>query len=249
MSRNLPSNEVHTLSDLGIKTESLTVEMHDVIINTLTSSTLTTIRNAFGRGAIFTEHGWIYINVSQLKHLLRTSNSGAENRLWQRGIDGLVSPSLPHTHENEIYITGPDFIALLDARIALSGGHTRLYLQYARDLYHAILDSRTVRSLSESFTSRIGQDRTGLKQARISFYNIKECEFTGTPFANDFDVDFAHIDSVVTAPLRAGDIDNGVIILKAIHSELTRRNIHDFEGMYDFCQEMGYWTYWADNFV
>ncbi|MEZ8619154.1 hypothetical protein AB6D33_25245 [Vibrio splendidus] len=75
------------------------------------------------------------------------------------------------------------------------------------------------------------------------------CEFTGTYFSDSSDVEFAHIDSVATAPLRANDIHNGVIILKEIHTELTKRFIHDFEGMYDFCKDMGYYTDWADDFV
>ena len=122
MTRHLPSNERYTLNELNINPSNLSVDMNDAIIRTLTSSTLTTIRNAFLRGVLITENGWPYIDVSQLKHLLRTSNSGAENPLWQNGINGLVSPSLPFTVEKKIYITGSDFISLLDARIRLSTG-------------------------------------------------------------------------------------------------------------------------------
>ncbi|HBC3413546.1 hypothetical protein P3647_10860 [Vibrio parahaemolyticus] len=249
MTRYLPSNERYTLNDLGINPKKLTIEMNDAIVRTLTASTLTTIRNAFVRGALITENGWPYIDVSQLKHLLRTSNSGAESPLWQNGIDGLVSPSLPFTVEKKIYITGSDFIALLDARIRLSTGQTKLYLRYARDIYNSILSADPIQDLSASFNSRIDQDRSGLKKRRIDYYQITFCEFTGSSFTSYIDVEFAHIDSVATAPLRANDIHNGVIILKEIHAELTRRNIHDFEGMYDFCEEMGYYTDWADDFV
>ena len=249
MTRHLPSNERYTLNELNINPSNLSVDMNDAIIRTLTSSTLTTIRNAFLRGVLITENGWPYIDVSQLKHLLRTSNSGAENPLWQNGINGLVSPSLPFTVEKKIYITGSDFISLLDARIRLSTGQTQLYLRYARDIYDSILDCKPIQDLNTSFNSRVSIDRSGLKKRRIDYNRHTLCEFTGIHFTNYIDVEFAHIDSVATAPLRANDIYNGVIILKAIHADLTYRNIHDFEGMHDFCKEMGYYTNWADDFV
>lgn len=249
MTRYLPSSERYTLNELNINPADLSIEMNNAIIRTLTGSTLTTIRNAFLRGVLITENGWPYIDVSQLKHLLRTSNSGAENPLWQNGIDGLVSPSLPYNVEKKIYITGSDFISLLDARIRLSTGHTQLYLRYARDIYDSILNSKPIQDLNTSFNSRVSMDRNALKRKRIDYNQHTYCEFTGTYFDDYSYVEFAHIDSVATAPLRANDIHNGVIILKEIHTELTRRCIHDFEGMYDFCEEMGYDTDWADDFV
>ncbi|NOI95382.1 hypothetical protein [Vibrio sp. T3Y01] len=91
--------------------------------------------------------------------------------------------------------------------------------------------------------------RNALKRKQIDYNQPTYCEFTGTYFDDYRCVEFAHIDSVATAPLRANDIHNGVIILKEIHTKLTRRFIHDFERMYDFCEEMGYDTDWADEFV
>jgi len=65
-------------------------------------------------------------------------------------------------------------------------------------------------------------------------------------FAKDSDVKFAHIESVVVNPFKALDLDNGVIILKNIHANLTRLNIHTFEQLYLFCKENHYSTDWAN---
>ena len=50
----------------------------------------------------------------------------------------------------------------------------------------------------------------------------------------------------MVCPDRALSVDNGVIILKEIHAELTRMQALTFEEMYEYCQEMGYSLRWAD---
>lgn len=52
--------------------------------------------------------------------------------------------------------------------------------------------------------------------------------------------------SVVTNPFKALDLNNGVIILKSIHANLTRQNIHTFEQLYRFCKDNHYSLDWAD---
>ena len=93
---------------------------------------------------------------------------------------------------------------------------------------------------------RNGIQRPYLKKARIEKFNIKKCEFTGKIFENDSSVEFAHIESVVTNPFKALDLDNGVIILKEIHKNITKSNIHSFNELYRFCLENDYALEWAN---
>ena len=94
--------------------------------------------------------------------------------------------------------------------------------------------------LRESYYLEIEQNRNRLKKERIRRYNITCCEFTGKRFRKLDEVEFAHIEGVVVCPDKALSIDNGVIILKEIHAELTRMQALTFEDMYRYCQKMRY---------
>lgn len=190
----------------------------------------------------------LYIKISELSNLLRTGNSGADNYMWQYGISGYSSPSIPHTLGNDICITGPDFFGLLDARIQLTVGRINIYLKYVRALYLAITVLPIFNDLRSAFVGDIDNQRSQLKEQRISKYDIRQCEFTGRTFNSSSEVQFAHVDSVATSPLQALNINNGVIIFKCIHAELTKLGIHDFAGMYDYCQRNSYSTVWAENY-
>lgn len=248
MNRFLPSTNFYTLSDLDINIRTQAINFSSHLLDKLSSRTLTSIRNAFSRALLVWQNGICYIKVSELSHLLRTGNSGAHNVIWQDGIDGYVSPSRGYDIDGNIYITGSDFCGILDARIASTYGLRNIYLRYIRSLYQEITSLTAFNDLRVSFVENIEQKRNNLKQQRISTYGINRCEFTGENFNNTNEVQFAHIESVSTSPLNALNINNGVIIFTYIHADLTRRGIHDFAGMYDYCLEQNYNTSWADNF-
>jgi hypothetical protein len=115
------------------------------------------------------------------------------------------------------------------------------------ELYNQIVHHRGVRDLRDLYREKIESKRPLLKADRIATFGITHCEFSGTPFNSLSEVEFAHIESVVTAPFRALDITNGVIILKAIHRELTSQGIHDSAEMFKFCRTNNYRTDWADR--
>lgn len=248
MTTNFPSTLFSTLASLDIDTRNQVVNMNSALLTTLNSSALSTIKNAFVRGVLVWQNGMFYIKISELNHLLRTGNSGAHNYYWQHGMQGYASPSTPYTINNEIYISGPDFCSLLEARIHSSTGKANLYLRYTRALYQELTGHSIIGDLRNTFHMEINQARSGLKSSRIQQKSITHCEFSNTEITNSNQVQFAHIDSVVTAPLKALDIENGVIILTTIHAQLTAQGIHDFEGMYDFCIANNYSTNWADNY-
>jgi hypothetical protein len=248
MTPNLPSTQVYSLSDLDVNLRNQVVDFNIALLDRLHYQTLSVIKNAFARAVGVTPNGLFYIRVSELRHLLRTGNSGADNYMWQNGIPGYSSPSTSHTVDGNLCITGPDFLGLLQSRIELTAGKLNLYLKYVRAVYLTITSLPIIHELRNSFLVDLNNRRAQLKAQRISTYSIRQCEFTGRIFTSQSQVEFAHIDSVVTSPLQALNIDNGVIILKEIHAQLTSLGIHDFAGMYDYCKQYGYLTTWAENY-
>jgi len=244
MTTNFPSIHFYTLNELDVNLKNQVIDFNQRVLSNLSNTTLSRIKNAFSRGMLVYPNGACFVHVTELANLLRTGN-GAHNILWQQGLPGYASPSQQYNIGDDIYISGPDFCSLIDARLMVTSGTQNIYLRYVRSVYQAITSSTQITSLRTIFVENINARRSELKHARISAYSITECEFTGEPIHNLDDVVFAHIDSVATVPLRALDIRNGVIILKEIHDELTRKQIHDFAGMYDFCTSNHLDTTWA----
>jgi hypothetical protein len=244
MTQNLPSVIYHPLNELTQRQEL------DLVINAafsaLNTGHITAIVNAFFVNTKICVNGIPYLKVSGLSTILRTGNSGAERPLIYQGMSGVISASEIVDIEGVEHISGPTLRALIDTRMSQTTGRTRQYLLVAMESYERILNLSQVRDLKELFLDDIRNNRSLLKTQRIAECNIIACEFTGAIFTSRQEVEFAHIESVVTNPLLALNINNGVIILKTIHQILTRSGIHGFEGMYNFCVENNYSTVWAD---
>ena len=241
---NLPSTQVYSLNDVGIELRNTLINLSDIVINQLADKHVKAIINAFNNGIRINNNGAIYIAISYLHTLLRTE-VGAANRMWQDGISSYVSGADSHNINNDLYISGPDFIGLVDARIQLSYGKTKLYLQYIQAAYYSLTSHPLINDIRTAYAHTIETMRSKLKKERIKHFFIRHCEFSGREFFNDREVEFAHIDSVSTSPSTALDINNGVIILREYHTELTRRHIHNREGMYNYCEENNFSTEWA----
>jgi hypothetical protein len=243
MTPNLPSIIYHQLDNLAEKEEL------DLILNAtsraLDKGHITAIVNSFFINTKICVNGIPYIKISGLSTVLRTGNSGAERPLIYQGIAGVISPAEIIEIDGDEHISGPTLRGLIDTRLAQTTGRTRQYLLIAMQSYEKNLNLSQIRDLKEVFLDDIKNNRSLLKTQRIAQHNITQCEFTGTVFTKN-QVDFAHIESVVTNPFLALDIDNGVIILKTIHRELTRNGIHNYEGMYRFCIKNGYSTEWTN---
>lgn len=217
----------------------------DKIYELLSNNHLKTIENAFMKNTRVGSNGLIYLKIRGLSSILRTGASGAERYFVYQGVDGVIAPAEIISIDGEEYISGPALTALLDFRISSSMGKKKMYLKYSRDIYEYIRELNDVISIREIYIEDIENSRKYLKYDRIKKYNISCCEFSGIKFEKKSEVEFAHIESVVTSPHLAQNIDNGLIILKQIHAELTRRQIHDYKGMFNFCIENGYSTDWA----
>jgi hypothetical protein len=255
MSGNNPlSIRYNTLSAFDITSKELHKqhELAEVILDELDTRTLTTIRNAFMETFFISTAGEIFISLDKLMHLLRTSNSGAEKSMVRYGLGRQVSPSATHNINGVTCISVFDFKNLLDAKYhfaSLKGYRQSQYLRYVSQLLNYLLEHKTIREHANLFLERVENYRPQLKSDKIDQFNIQHCEFTNTRFADKSKVEFAHINSVITNPHQAIDINNGVIILKEIHRDMTQKHIHTFEGMYEYCLENGYITDWADSIL
>jgi len=239
-----PAVIYYPLQDISTKNEL-------EIISTLAKDSLdkghiASIINAFYINTRICRNGIPYIRAKGLASILRTGNSGAERPLIYQGIPGVLAPSAIIEIDGEDYISGPSLLALISTRISMKSGITKEYLSIAFNLYNRIINLSTVRDMKDVFISEIDNNRPYLKKERIEKFGINSCEFTGKIFNSYNDVEFAHIESVVTNPFKALDINNGVIILKAIHTNLTRQNIHTFEQLYHFCKDNRYSLDWAN---
>ena len=255
MSRyNNPVIRYDSLSNFGITSNELHQQhnLAQAILNELDTRTLTTIRNAFMDSFFFSSAGEIFISQDKLMHLLRTGNSGAETSMVRYGLGRQVSPSTTHDINGVNCISGFDFKNLLDARChlaSLKGYRQSHYLRYVSHLLNYLLEHKTIRDHANLFFEQVDRFRPQLKRTRIEQFNIQHCEFTGTEFIDKSKVEFAHINSVITNPHQAIDINNGVIILKEIHQDMTLKHIHTFEQMYEYCQEKNFLTDWADSLL
>lgn len=244
MTDNLPSIIYHQLDDLIDRPELGYIA--NIATDILNKGHITAIVNSFFVNTKICVNGIPYIKISGLSTILRTGNSGAERPLIYQGMPNIISPAEIIEIEGEEHISGPTLRAFIDARIAFSNGRTKQYLNVAMQAYERIINLAEVRDLKDIFLEDIRNNRPLLKNQRIAEYDIAQCEFSGHYFANKSEVEFAHIESVVTQPFNALNIDNGVIILCSIHRELTKQGIHNFEGMYNFCVQNNYFTNWAD---
>lgn len=243
MTDNLPSVVYHQLNDLIDRPEINHIA--NAATSVLNQGHVTSIVNSFFVNTKICVNGVPYIKINGLSSILRTGNSGAERPLIYQGMAGTLSPAAIIEIDGEEHISGPSLRAALDARIAFADGRTKQYLRVSMQAYERIITISQVADLKELFLDDIRNNRPLLKNQRIAEYHITQCEFTGQIFNNSKEVEFAHIESVITQPLLALDINNGVIILKSIHRELTDQGIHNYESMYKFCVQNNYSTNWA----
>lgn len=244
MTQNLPSVIYLPLNELTQRNElDLVLKVASRVLN---EGHITAIVNAFFINTKICINGIPYLKVNGLSTILRTGNSGSERPLIYQGMPGVISAAEIVEIQGVEHISGPTLRGLIDTRLSQATGKTKQYLLIAMASYERILNLSQVRDLKEVFLDDIRNNRPLLKTQRIAEYNITTCEFSEVTFVNRLDVEFAHIESVVSNPMLALNVNNGVIILKSIHQVLTRRGIHGYEGMYNFCLENNYLTDWAD---
>lgn len=240
---NLPAIQYYPLKELS--DPFIIVNISQAVRDKLDECNINAIINAFYINTKICSNGIPYIKVKGISEIIRTGNSGLERALIYQGLDGVLPRAEIVSIDGFDHISGHHLCALLDARIATRRGNTKQYLKIAFDIYLQIVNSGCVLDIKELFLEEIEKCRPALKNQRINERNIVACEFTGVEYKSTSEVQFAHIDSVVYNPNRALDIDNGVIIFKKIHTEMTRLGINSYEETYEFCVNNNYSLAWA----
>ncbi|KYN81664.1 hypothetical protein ATY35_19860 [Vibrio cidicii] len=254
MSRfNPPEIRFSTLDELKFDGRDLdNVKIADMILQQLDKGTLTRIKRSFESSVLISNFGELLINVNKLSELFRTGNSGAESVFIRKGIGNSVSPSKTINVESDYYISVFDFEAILSNRIDSSsfiGGKKYQYLCYVKMLLEYLKDHRVYRDVRNLYFSQVEEHRPRLKKERYDMLKSKCCEFSGKYISDLSDYEFAHIQSVVTNPRNALNVYNGVLIHKDIHRALTNNQVHDFEGMYEYCERFDYSLVWVEEYL
>jgi hypothetical protein len=242
------------MSNITIRYYDLSELTDPLVIDDISSATLDqldrgnveSIASALYANTKICVNGVPFIKVQGIADIIRTGNSGLERALVYQGLPGFLPRSEIVSIAGLDHISGHSLCAILDSRIANRSGKTKQYLKIALTLYNKVLSSGAVRDLKEMYIEEIENKRSSLKAERIRVHNITKCEFTGTNIYDYSLVQFAHIDSVVYNPSRALDINNGVIILREIHADMTRRGINTYQETFSYCKDMDYSLDWAD---
>lgn len=233
--------------DLQSLTNPLVIDdISAAVLDQLDKGSIDSIAKALYVNTKICVNGVPFIKVQGIADIIRTGNSGLERALIYQGLPGFLPRSEIVSIDGFDHISGHSLCAILDSRIATRSGKTKQYLKIALNLYYKIINSEAVRDRKELFLEEVEGKRPYLKTERIKAYNITRCEFTGTKITDYSMVQFAHLDSVTYNPNKALDINNGVIILREIHSDMTRKGINTYEETYEYCEVNGYSTDWAN---
>ncbi|MNR27656.1 hypothetical protein D3C85_1449370 [compost metagenome] len=120
------------------------------------------------------------------------------------------------------------------------------YIRYSELFYKAIRDCSRARELRAEFYEHLNRSIGRLKQQRLGVSCLDELtgEFLDIPSC-----EFSHIRSVSLYPELAGLVENGLLVNKATHREITRNSINDERELLQLCQLNGWNTNWYNNYT
>ncbi|OON97909.1 MAG: hypothetical protein ATN36_02210 [Epulopiscium sp. Nele67-Bin005] len=208
----------------------------------LYKGTLTSIQNQIKDHTFYDDkRNVFYFRIQGVHKILRTKDG--ISRIWiYQGIENIISESNPITIMDNEYISFYDLLRLFEFKRLHTKGKTRLYVLYAKTLIEALNDLTYVENLRLCL-----EDTSKLKAKKIKEENITSCQFSGKVFTTPKEVEFAHINSKAAYPFLALELNNGVIILKEIHKEITKLNLNTIDELYNFCKKNNYNTDWIYN--
>lgn len=205
----------------------------------LNNRTVKAIKNAFDK-AILDKRGWIWIEEESIHSLLRVKTK-ADARYYMEKV--------PKEYERSIngkkYIRGFTFIAIINKFIEEKGNNK--YLPLVNDYYNCINESNDVKVVKMEYARFLKEEKKKLKAKRIKKYKIKVDELTGKKI-NKKTCEFSHIRSVSVYQEYSDNIENGLIVNKETHDEITMKVINDEDELYDFCLTKGWSLSWYDNY-
>lgn len=210
--------------------------------DSLHKPTAKAIRNAWNRAASVSETtGRIWISVSELHTLLRTSKANARHIL--------VSTDSRHRKEtrNDKYISGSRFYEMInEQRINASNMKHEKYMEDSEKVYRSIRESSDMRLLRRKVAEEVEKALPKLKRRKKSEYNINKDELTGDNLLND---EFHHIMSKSMYREIADQYWNGVVVNKNTHKKITKEGCVDDDDLLRLCRKKGWSMDWYDEFA
>lgn len=196
----------------------------------LNERTKVAIVNAWKQCSVLNSNGEIWLLSEKIHILLRTNKANAN----------YIISDIPDEDKllngNKLYIRGTVINKILDESIQNARSLQREnYIRFSELFYRAIRDCDRARLLRAEFYEDTGKTKASLKQKKIKMFNILNDELTGEPL--DYQkCEFSHIRSVSLFPELSGLLENGLIVNKKTHTEITKNGINDEKELLQLCK-------------
>lgn len=212
------------------------------VFETAAKSCVTRINNAYNNCGFIDKTGVMWFDSARIDDILRTSKSNARYMISK------IDEEFKRSIGNKMYVRGYEIRKLLDIRIQNEGiGKKKEYLLYSEKIYNAIRDCDSAEKIRTSYDLEIKESRKGLKKKRISKYKIKFDELTGEKLIKRT-AEFSHIRSFAMFRDIGDEIENGLIVNKQVHLEITKCGINDEEELKALCDKNKWKTDWYKKF-
>ncbi|MGL5067346.1 MAG: hypothetical protein ACRC6T_05885 [Sarcina sp.] len=231
--KNLPAIISYTLKDLVFE--------KPVMPKGTSKNTIKAIENSYNQCCFLDKRGVIWFDAQRLDGILRTTKGAARYMLSD------IPDNLKLFVATKTYVRGYEVGKLIDIRIQATGTKSKKeYLKYSEGLYKAIRDCNTSFFIRASAELELKMSRKGLKNKRVKKYKTKLDELTGEKLR--MGSEFSHIRAYVLFTEYADDIENGLIVNKDTHAEITAKNINDEDELLALCKENKWKTDWYERF-
>ncbi len=203
----------------------------------VTKKVKTEIANAWRDSILIDSKGWIWVKKDKLHSILRTSVPNANFIALN------IEDEYKRTYDGVIYIRGFKVMEQIIKAQEENGAGTRgVNLEASKQYYEQIHQCDTVKMLRLDYDNQLKIDRSKLKKKRRSTYKITCDELTGQKLKWGYE--FSHIRSYSMFREIANNIDNGLLVNKEVHRQITEYGINNEEELLAFCEENGYKTDW-----
>lgn len=208
----------------------------------LNESTKSAIKNAWDSFSVLDSFGRVWVQANCVHTLLRTSKANANYLI------GGIADYDKYREGTQLYIRGTAICQLLDFNIQNARSLQREnYIRFSELFYKAIRDCSRARELRAEFYEHLQRIVGRLKQDRICSFGIKYDELTNEPL-DLRNCEFSHIRSVSLFPELAGLMENGLIVNKDTHDQITRNAINDEEELLQLCEMNNWNTSWFNQY-
>lgn len=197
----------------------------------------TEISNAWRDSVLIDSKGWIWVKKEKLHSILRTSIHNINFIVMQ------IPDEYKRSYDGTPYIRGFKVMEqLIKAQEENGTGSRGINLEASKQYYEQIHMCDTVKMLRLDYDNQLKSNRSKLKKKRRNTYKITHDELTGEKLKWGYE--FSHIRSYSLYREFADHIDNGLLVNKEIHRQITECGINNEEELLRFCQDHQYKTNW-----